>query len=111
MQRAIEEWTRRSADDGGVGAGAVGSGSVNAVGLGAACGRDGGGVGGDGVESSAVLEDELAAKIAELSAGTGMNREFSRQCLEECAWSLELAFEAFRRVREAGMLPEVALSG
>nr|VZI26036.1 unnamed protein product [Spirometra erinaceieuropaei] len=108
IQRAIEEWTRRSAEDGGAGAGAVGSGSVNVVAVGAACGRDGDG---DGVERSAVLEDELAAKIAELSAGTGMNREFSRQCLEECAWSLELAFEAFRRVREAGMLPEVALSG
>ncbi|VDM06030.1 unnamed protein product [Schistocephalus solidus] len=104
IQRAIEEWTKRSSKDGD--AGAVGSASVNTV-VGTVATP--GGVG-DGVGSSAVSEDEFMVKIAALSAGTGMKREFSRQCLEECAWSLDLAFEAFRRVREAGMLPEAAVS-
>ncbi len=105
IQRAIEEWTKRSAaKDSDADADAVGS--AASMSSAAASLDDDGGV----ERSAALLEDEFRAKIAELSAGTGMNREFSRQCLEECAWSLDLAFEAFRRVQEAGMLPAVALS-
>lgn len=106
IQRAIEEWTKRSTRDSD--ANAVGSVSISTDAGAATAVRDdndGGGVG-----RSALLEDEFTAKIAELSAGTGMKREFCRQCLEECAWSVDLAFEAFRRVQEAGMLPAEALS-
>ncbi len=60
-------------------------------------------------EMEATTTDENY-QIAQLAAQTGMNAEFSRQCLDECGWNLDLAFEAFRRVQAAGVLPASALS-
>lgn len=41
---------------------------------------------------------------------TGMNQAYSEQCLSECDWDVQIAMEAFRRVQEAGMLPENAFT-
>lgn len=53
-------------------------------------------------------EDSMETReveIHKLSISTGMSRELSLQCLEECGWDMNLAMEAFGRVRDAGLLP------
>nr|CDS32574.1 nuclear RNA export factor 1:2 [Hymenolepis microstoma] len=49
-----------------------------------------------------------AMKINHLSSMTGMNQAYSEQCLSECDWDLQIALEAFKRLREAGTLSEDA---
>uniref|UniRef100_A0A0R3SFT8 TAP-C domain-containing protein n=1 Tax=Hymenolepis diminuta TaxID=6216 RepID=A0A0R3SFT8_HYMDI len=53
---------------------------------------------------------EKVAKISQFSSVTGMNQAYSEQCLSECDWNVQIAMEAFRRVQEAGMLPESAFT-
>ncbi|KAM3175306.1 hypothetical protein ACTXT7_008771 [Hymenolepis weldensis] len=53
---------------------------------------------------------EKVSKISQFSSVTGMNQAYSEQCLSECDWDVQIAMEAFRRVQEAGMLPENAFT-
>ncbi len=54
-------------------------------------------------------DSEESKLVDQVSQMTGMRPEFSRQCLEECQWNLEMALQAFRHVEEAGLLPEYAM--
>ncbi|VDO10462.1 unnamed protein product [Rodentolepis nana] len=66
-----------------------------------------------GLNSTVLPPSEVSKKgmkISQLSSMTGMNQIYSEQCLSECDWDLQIAMQAFSRLREAGMLPEKAFA-